>query len=56
MASLAGKLLPTFGITEPVLMDIADEEWLILGIEPVKADEIKAKAQEHARIVAEMSA
>ena len=48
MASLAGKLLPTFGITELMQEDVAPEEWLALGIDPAKADEIKAKVKKHA--------
>ncbi|MDP2143480.1 MAG: HDOD domain-containing protein [Gallionella sp.] len=51
MACLAEKLLPTFGIAEPVQMEIADEEWLALGIAPEKADEVRAKIQEHIRNV-----
>lgn len=51
MANLAEKLLPTFGMVEPVPMDIADGEWQSLGIDPAKADEIRAKVQEHVRNV-----
>lgn len=51
MANLAEKLLPTFGIPEPVPMDIADEEWQSLGIDPQKADEIRDKIQEHIKNV-----
>lgn len=54
MTSLAEKLLPTFGIAEPVAMDIADEEWLSLGIDPLKANEIRSKVQEQAgNVIAE---
>ncbi len=56
MASLAGKLLPTFGIDESVQVDIAPEEWQVLGIDPAKADEIKTKIQEHLRKTAEINA
>lgn len=51
MANLAEKLLPTFGMVEPVPMDIADEEWLSLGIDPARVDEVRAKVQEHIRNV-----
>ncbi|OGS81211.1 MAG: hypothetical protein A2061_01045 [Gallionellales bacterium GWA2_59_43] len=51
MTNLAEKLLPTFGMAEPVLMDIADEEWRSLGIDPLKADKIKIKVQEHIKNV-----
>lgn len=51
MTSLAEKLLPTFGIAEPVQMDISEEEWQSLGIAPEKADEIRLKIGEHTRNV-----
>lgn len=51
MACLAEKLLPTFGIAEPVGMEIADEEWRSLGIAPERADEIRLKIGEHTRNV-----
>ena len=51
MANLSEKLLPTFGIAEPVQMDIADEEWQTLGIDPLKADEIRTRVLEHIRNV-----
>ncbi len=47
MVNLAEKLLPAFGIAEPVFGDIADKEWQSLGIDPLKSDEIKARIQEH---------
>ena len=55
MANLAEKLLPSLGIDESVHTDISIEEWLILGIDPLKADEIRAKVHEHAKQVSEMS-
>jgi putative nucleotidyltransferase with HDIG domain len=55
MTYLAGKLLPTLGISEAVQTDISAEEWLALGIDPLKEEEIRAKVQEHAMQVAEMS-
>ncbi len=45
MAGLAEKLLPTFGIMEPVVPEIDSETWLTLGIDPTKAEEIKALVQ-----------
>ncbi|HZW25502.1 MAG TPA: HDOD domain-containing protein [Gallionella sp.] len=47
MACLAEKLLPTFGIAEPVPQGIADEEWLALGIDPQMADGVRLRIQEH---------
>lgn len=52
LVNLAEKLLPTFGIAEPVQMDIAETEWQSLGIDLLKVDEIKAYAQEHTKKVA----
>lgn len=52
MVNLAEKLLPTFGIAESVQTNIADGEWQSLGIDPIKVNEIKAKAHEHAKEVA----
>lgn len=49
MVSLAEKLLPTFGIAEPVLPDIADEEWQMLGIDSARAEQLKAGIAEHLR-------
>lgn len=51
MACMAEKLLPTFGIVEPVMLDIEDSAWLALGIDPARADEIRARVQEHMREV-----
>lgn len=56
IANLAGKLLPTFGMAESGMVDILAEEWQALGIDPAKADEIKAIASEHVRKVTEMNA
>jgi putative nucleotidyltransferase with HDIG domain len=47
MVNVAEKLLPTFGIDEPVPVDISDDEWQSLGIDPSRADEIKIRVQEH---------
>ncbi|MDD2915870.1 MAG: HDOD domain-containing protein [Gallionella sp.] len=55
LVNLAEKLLPTFGIAEPVLMDIAEQEWQSLGIDLLKVDEIKARVQEHVKKVASMN-
>ena len=55
MSSLAGKLLPTLGINESEPRDFANDEWIALGIDPAKADEIRDKVREHAKAVAEMS-
>jgi len=46
LASLAEKMLPTFGFTESsALKDIAIEEWQSLGIDSDRMSEIKSKAQ-----------
>lgn len=47
IAVLAEKLLPTFGVTEAVHREIDANDWLVLGIDPVKSDQIMAKAQHH---------
>jgi len=47
MVNMAEKLLPTFGIFEHTPPDISNEEWLALGIDPSKADEIKELLQKH---------
>lgn len=54
MVNLAEKLLPTFGIAEPVSTTITEEEWLSLGIEHSRVDELKAKIQEHLGKIAAM--
>lgn len=41
LVNLAEKLLPNFGITEYCGKDINNEEWLELGIDPDKADELR---------------
>jgi putative nucleotidyltransferase with HDIG domain len=50
MINLAEKILPSFGILEPAHPEIAAEEWLSLGIDPEKADElieqVKLQAEE----------
>jgi putative nucleotidyltransferase with HDIG domain len=52
MACMAEKLLPTFGIVEPVMLDIHDSAWQALGIDPARAEEIRARVLEHTREVA----
>lgn len=47
IAILAEKLLPTFGKNETVNKKINPEDWEALDIDPVKADQIMAKAQHH---------
>lgn len=55
MASMAGKLLPSFDVDESTHMAITVDEWRSLGIDPLKADEIKAKVQEHTKNITEMN-
>ncbi|MHB1115452.1 HDOD domain-containing protein [Sideroxydans sp.] len=52
MACMAEKLLPTFGIVEPVMLEIDDSAWLALGIDPAHAEEARARVLEHAQEVA----
>jgi HD-like signal output (HDOD) protein len=54
LSLMAAKLLPTFGCRDAGQMNISDDEWLGLGIDPLFADEIKAKVlmhTEHAEII-----
>jgi len=46
MVNIAEKILPEFGINEPAGAEISDQEWIALGIDPAKADEIHAKIAE----------
>ncbi|MFA6971012.1 MAG: HDOD domain-containing protein [Gallionella sp.] len=41
MANLAEKLLPTFGMQEPLVAEIGIEEWQALGIDVGQVDEIE---------------
>lgn len=52
LANLSEKLLPAFGIVDPVPRDISIDEWLSLGIDPVNADVIKTKVQKLALEIA----
>lgn len=52
MVNLAEKLLPTFGIAEPVQMEIDDAEWEALGIEPGHQEGLRAIVQETVKKVA----
>jgi len=56
LAYLAAKLLPTFNINESAPKDIAAEDWASLGIDPLLADDIKAKIQEHIDQAGEINA
>ena len=47
MAILAEKLVPTFGMAVSEQMDISTDDWLALGINPVKADEVITRVQQH---------
>jgi HD-like signal output (HDOD) protein len=46
MVNIAEKILPEFGINEPVEKEISEQEWLDLGIPPAKADDIRSKIAE----------
>lgn len=47
LVNLAEKLLPTFGIAEPVSPTITDEEWQALGIDPARQEEISERIEDH---------
>lgn len=49
MVNLAEKLLPTFGIAEPVVPEIGEDEWQALGIEPSRRQEIVAAVEKSLR-------
>ncbi|MBU0688187.1 MAG: HDOD domain-containing protein [Gammaproteobacteria bacterium] len=51
MACMAEKLLPTFGIVEPVMSEIDEHTWLALGIDPARADDVRSSVLKHAREV-----
>lgn len=45
---LSERLLPNFGIDEPVAGEITEEDWLSLGIDPARAEELTAAVIEQA--------
>ncbi len=53
--NLTEKLLPTIGLRENVGNYIAPEEWIALGIDPDRADEITEQAVEQANQAAQFS-
>lgn len=48
LLNLAEKLLPAFGIFEHVGSNISRQDWLILGIDPTRAEELTAIVREQA--------
>jgi HD-like signal output (HDOD) protein len=48
LLNLAEKLLPAFGISEHVSPDIGKQDWLILGIDPARAEELAVNVREQA--------
>lgn len=54
MASLAEKLLPTFGISGPARQKISPGEWLALGIDPAREGEIMAAVERNIHEVSTM--
>lgn len=54
MANLAEKLLPTFGISESVQLEIASGEWRALGIDPALEDEVMSAVAKNVREVSEL--
>ncbi|MBI3902558.1 MAG: HDOD domain-containing protein [Nitrosomonadales bacterium] len=56
MTNLAEKLLPAFGITEPVHPEIEADEWRALGIDPSRENEIVATVEKFVREVSSMFA
>ncbi len=53
LINLTEKLLPNFGINEYCGTEIADQEWLALGIDPADADELLNNVNEIALQVAQ---
>ena len=51
LSNLAGKLLPSLCEADASHGNITSEEWQALGIDPLKADEIKVKVLKHAEEV-----
>lgn len=52
MANLIEKLLPTFGMIEPVAVTINREEWAALGIDAARETEIRTRIQTRAEEMA----
>jgi putative nucleotidyltransferase with HDIG domain len=48
LLNLAEKLLPAFGISEHVGSDIGKQDWLVLGIDPARAEELVVNVREQA--------
>lgn len=48
LLNLAEKLLPAFGITEHVSPDISEQDWLVLGIDPTRAEELAVSVRQQA--------
>ncbi|MDH2916018.1 MAG: HDOD domain-containing protein [Gallionella sp.] len=48
LLNLAERLLPSFGINETVDTQITPEDWLSLGIDPARAEELTAAVHEQA--------
>lgn len=46
LLNLAEKLLPSFGIHETVDLQISEEDWTSLGIDPTRAEELAAAVHE----------
>ncbi|HEX5337919.1 MAG TPA: HDOD domain-containing protein, partial [Gallionella sp.] len=55
LLNLAEKLLPNFGIAEHTGEPIEEREWLELGIDPAKADELTDLANELAVQAAQLA-
>lgn len=55
LVSLAERLLPSFGISEFVPPQITEEEWLSLGIDPAKAEDIAAAVHEQAEQASQLA-
>lgn len=54
MLNMSEKILPIFGVRDQTLMNISAEDWQCLRINPLNADEIKAKVLDHLREVTTM--
>ena len=47
MINVSERILPIFGIRELILINVTPEEWQQLNINPLKADEIRTKVEDH---------
>jgi putative nucleotidyltransferase with HDIG domain len=56
LLNLAEKLLPCFGISEHVGSDINLQDWLVLGIDPIRTQELTTTVREQAEQARQLAA